>query len=338
MEEERFASLGRIEAIGRLYEGSGYKPFESAWFETAGKAYATMKSRCLIEGTDFDLTYFPLKHLGYKSVVSVTGELYAEFAHPRCLSIVLGVSSKLDYSQIKLLWEGIVTAAREHFYIRVNLELVPSRNGLSISVNAVGETSILMAKRRTVAKSMDLLCVTGSLGAAYIGLNVLEREKKQFDTHNDDKIQPNLDKYKAFVGTYLKPELDPATIDAFEAAEIMPSYGYFLSKGLADAVHCLRRDSGLGVKIYAEKVPFMGGSVDFSKELGIDPLAAALNGGDDCCLLFTIPITAAEKFRRDFQSFDIIGHLALPEVGTVIVTPDGVELPLKAQGWRDDEE
>lgn len=336
MEEERFASLGKIEAIARLYDGTGFKPFESAWFETGGKAYATLKSRCLIEGTDFDLTYFPLKHLGYKSVVCVTGELYAEFSHPRCLSVVLGVSAKLDFAQIKELWQGITTAAKEHSYSRVNLDLVPSRNGLSISISAIGETSVLIGNRRKPAKSKDLICVTGSLGAAFIGLNVLEREKIAFNRHSDDKRQPELDKYRQFVGAYLKPELEPDTLDAFENAGITPGYGYFLSKGLADAVNSLVRDSGLGAKIYAERVPFTGGSVDFSKELGIDPLAAALNGGDDCCLLFTIPIAEAEKFRRDFQSFDIIGHLAQPEVGATVVTPDGAELPLRAQGWRRD--
>lgn len=333
MEEERFASLGRVEAISRLYEGTPFKAFESTYFGTEERAYATLKSRCLIEGTDFDLTYFPLKHLGYKSVICVTGELYAEFSHPKCLNVVLGVSAKLDYTQIKELWHGIVAAAEEHGYKRVNLDLVPSSNGLSISISAIGETSAAVADRRKSAKSMDLVCVTGSLGAAFIGLNVLEREKRKFNSHSDDRKQPDLNTYKHFVGAYLKPELESGIIDAFESDKITPGYGYFLSKGLADAANCLVRDSGLGVKIYAEKVPFTGGSVDLSKELGIDPLAAALNGGDDCCLMFTLPITEAEKFRRDFQSFDIIGHLAKPEVGATIVTPDGVELPLRAQGW-----
>lgn len=337
MAEERFATLGRVEAVERLFDGTGYKPFESLWFETKGQAYATTKSRCFIEGTDFDLVYFPLKHLGYKCVTMVTGELYAEMSSPRTLSAVIGVPAKLDFSHIKELWGGVVSAAKEHGYSKLALEVVPSMVGLSISVCATGETSLLMGKRRPKPKSMDLICVSGSLGGAYLGLNVLEREKRKFDKTKDDHAQPNLDKYRDFVGEYLKPTVSPNILKLLEDSEIIPSCGYFITRGLADSVKCLVRDSGLGAKIYAEKVPFMGNSIDLSKELGVDPLAAALNGGDDCRLLFTIPIGNHDKFRHDFQTFDVIGHLAQPEVGSVIVTPDGVELPLHAQGWPKEE-
>lgn len=335
--EERFASLGRVEAVARLFDGTGYKPFESTWFETKGQAYATQKSRCFIEGTDFDLVYFPLKHLGHKCVTMVTGELYAELSSPRTLAVVIGVPAKLDFSHIKELWSGIVACAKEHGYEKLSLEVMPSMVGLSVSVSACGETSLLTAKRRMPAKSMDLLCVSGSLGGAYLGLSVLEREKRKFDKTKDDHEQPQLDKYKDFVGEYLKPSLSPNILKLLEDSEIVPSFGYFVTRGLADAVKCLVRDAGLGAKIYAERVPFMGNSIDLSKELGLDPLAAALNGGDDCRLLFTIPIGKHDKFRHDFQTFDIIGHLAKPEVGSVIVTPDGVELPLRAQGWPKEE-
>ena len=337
MAEERFATLGRVEAVERLFDGTGYKPFESMWFETKGQAYATTKSRCFIEGTDFDLVYFPLKHLGYKCVTMVTGELYAEMSSPRTLSAVIGVPAKLDFSHIKELWGGVVSAANEHGYSKLALEVVPSMVGLSISVCAAGETSLLMCKRRPKPKSMDLICVSGSLGGAYLGLSVLEREKRKFDKTKDDHAQPQLDKYRDFVGEYLKPTVSPNILKLLEDSEIVPSCGYFITRGLADSVKCLVRDSGLGAKIYADKVPFMGNSIDLSKELEVDPLAAALNGGDDCRLLFTIPIGSHEKFRHDFQTFDVIGHLAQPEVGSVIVTPDGVELPLHAQGWPKEE-
>ena len=115
MAEETFSDLGRVEAIAKLYEGTGYKPFESSWFETSGKAYATSQSRTFMEGIDFDLVYFPLKHLGYKCVTAVTGELYAEFSHPRTMDVRLGISSKLDFKHVKELWEGVVTAlSRTH--------------------------------------------------------------------------------------------------------------------------------------------------------------------------------------------------------------------------------
>jgi thiamine-monophosphate kinase len=119
-----------------------------------------------------------------------------------------------------------------------------------------------------------------------------------------------------------------------EDAEIMPSHGYLVTRGLADAVKRLVRDSGLGAKVYVDKLPFAGKTFDLGKELNIDPISAALNGGEDYRLLFTIPIGKHDKFRHDFQTFDIIGHLAKPEVGAVVVTPDGVELPMKAQGWN----
>lgn len=322
MEEKKksFADLGRIEAIKMLYEGTPYKPFESSWFETAGKGYSTNFSKLFLEGIDFDLTYFPLKHLGYKSVVAVTGELYAEMARPRTLSITLGISTKLGFDLVKELWDGVVFAAKEHGYASVSLDLQPSLTGLCIAVSACGETSLLMAKRRPIAKSMDLICISGNLGAAYFGQQVLERRMK-------------LEDYKMLVGTYLKPELKASTLDELESSEIVPSFGYFVTKGLADAMRRLVRDSGLGAKVYVDKLPFAGKTFDLGKILDIDPISAAMNGGDDYRLLFTVPIDRLDKFRHDFQTYDIIGHLALPEVGAVLVTPDGVELPVKAQGW-----
>ncbi len=336
MAEETFSDLGRVEAIARLYEGTPYKPFRSSWFETSSKGYIGSHSRTFIEGMDFDLTYFPLKHLGYKCVTGVTGELYAEMSHPRTMDIRLGISSKLDFKHIKELWEGIVTAAKEHGYSQVTLDLVPSPNGLTISVSCTGETSLLMAKRRPTGKSMDLICVSDNLGAAFMGFQILEREKRAFEKSGDAKAQPKLDEYKNLIGAYLKPSLNPGILKQLEDADIMPSYGYLVTRGLADAVKRLVRDSGLGAKIYVDKLPFAGKTFELGRELNIDPISAALNGGEDYRLLFTIPIGKHDKFRHDFQTFDIIGHLAKPEVGAAVVTPDGVELPIKAQGWKNE--
>ena len=336
MAEERFSDLGRVEAIARLYEGTPYKPFKTGYFETSGKSCISSQARTFIEGIDFDLTYFPLKHLGYKCVTAVTGELYAELAHPRTMDIRIGISAKLDFQHIKELWEGVVAAAKEHGYKDVSLDLLPSPNGLTVSIFSVGETSLLMAKRRTAAKSMDLICVSDNLGAAFMGFQILERERKRFEESGDAKAQPDLESYKNLVGAYLKPQINPQIINQLEEAEIMPSYGYLVTRGLGDAVRRLVRDSGLGAKIYVDKLPFAGKTFELSKELDIDPISAALNGGEDYRLLFTIPIGKHDKFRHDFQTFDIIGHLAKPEVGAAVVTPDGVELPIKAQGWNNE--
>ena len=325
-----FSEIGKIEALRRLYEQSPFKAEGATAFEASEKgAQVVSASRIMLEGIDFDLVYFPLRHLGYKAVLAVCGELYAKMAHPRSMSVRLGVSAKLDFPQVQELWEGIVTAAKEHGFKAVDLDLTPSQNGLAISVSAVGETSLLSAKRRSAAKSKDLICISGRLGAAYMGLRVLQREKKFFESGGE----VSLDSSKMLVQAYLKPELNPGIVSQQEESEIYPSHVYFLTRGLADAVKRLSQDSGLGAKIYAQMIPFEGNTFQLGKEMDIDPISAAMNGGDDFQLLFTIPILSFEKFRKDYQTFDVIGHLALPEVGTVLVTPEGVELPITAQGW-----
>ena len=331
MEKENFSDIGRVQAIERLYDGTPYSR-GSAWFETAKGASVTTASRLLLEGTDFSLVYFPLKHLGYKSVVGVLGELYAEFVQPRALCIKLGISSKLDYSDIKELWSGVVAACVEHRIVHLDLDLVPSANGLIISVGASGETP--SGTQRPKAESKDLLILSGSVGGAFLGMQVLERERRRF---NKEGTQPNLDKYRMIVGNYLKPEIDPDVLSVFEQAGTIPSYGYLVNRGLSDAVKRLVRDSGLGAKIYAEQIPFEGNSFDLGKELGIDTVSAALNGGEDYRLLYCVPLEKFERVRHDLQTFNIIGHLAKSDVGAVLVTPDGVELPLRSQGWKDEE-
>jgi len=332
MEHTDFTDIGRIEAIERLFEGSGFE--RKGVFSPGEGSSVVGSSRLLLEGTDFNLVYFPLKHLGYKTVVAVTGGLHASLAHPKSLEITLGVSSKLDFSKISELWSGILAGAREQGYEDLSLDLIPSQNGLAIGVSAHGEIRKESISRRPSPKTKDLICVSGALGAAYLGMRVLE---KGLETFGKTGEQPDLGGSKMFVGAYLKPELSPETVSRLEEASIYPSSGYLVSKGLADAVKRLSRETGLGAKIYADRIPFEGNTFSLAKELDIDPVSAAMNGGDDYRLLFTIPILEAEKFRREFQGFDVIGHLALPEAGTVLVTPDGVELPLKAQGWPDNE-
>ena len=216
----------------------------------------------------------------------------------------------------------------------MNLDLRPSNNGLFLSLSATGETSLLTEKRRMAAKSKDLICVSGSLGAAYLGMQVMERGAKTFHESGE---QPDMAQYKMLVGSYLRPELDASVVDRLEDQEIYPSYAYFVTRGLSDALKRLTRDSGLGAKVYAEKIPFEGNSFQLGKELDMDPISAAMNGGDDNRLLFVVPILHLEKFRREFQTFDVIGHLAQPEAGTVLVTPEGLEFPVKAQGWPEEE-
>ena len=173
--------------------------------------------------------------------------------------------------------------------------------------------------------------MSGALGAAFLGLQVLERERLKFEQGgNDPKV---LEQYKMLVGSYLRPELGAGTVAQLEESGVTPSQGYFVTRGLADALLRLRRDTGLGAKVYADKIPFEGGSFDLGRELNLDPVSAAMNGGEDYHLLYVIPLAQYERFRTEFQTFDIIGHLAQPEVGAVLVSPDGLEHPVSAQGW-----
>lgn len=338
MEGETFSEIGRIEAIRRLCEESGLNTAENGNFEVAEPGVIDSWSRVFIEGIDFDLVYFPLRHLGYKCVTAVAGEAYAAFSRPRSLDVRIGISAKLDFAQIRELWLGMSAAAKEHRFLSVSLDLVPSPNGLVISVSATGERKASLEKLRPKPKSKDIICVSGSLGAAYLGLSLLEKEKKNFEKTGKDSSQENLSSYKMFVGSYLKPQIDAGVLDALEEDEMIPSKGILITRGLSDACKRLSRDTGLGVKIYASMIPFEGNTFDLGKEMDIDPISAAMNGGDDYKLLFVIPILKAEKFRRDFQVFDVIGHLALPEAGTVLVTPEGAEFPMKAQGWKEKDE
>lgn len=337
MEKKNFSDIGKIEAIKLLFEESPFKQADGTSYLCGEKGgVIRTASKLWLEGIDFDLTYFPLKHLGYKSVVGTVGEIYASLARPQSISVRLGISAKLDLPQVSELWNGICTAAEEHHIKRADLDLVPSRNGLTISIVISGITSLEVAENRKFAGSKDLICISGNVGASFLGMSLLEQEKKKFEKAGELTGQPDLEKYKMLVASYLKPEIDPDIVSQLGDSGITPPYGYLVNRGLADAARRLNRDSGLGVKLYTDKIPFEGNSFEAGKKLNIDPVSAALKGGDDYRLMFVIPMSAYETFRHDFQTFSIIGHLAQPEVGTVLVTHEGVELPVHAQGWNND--
>ena len=325
---QEFERMGRVDAIRQLFEGSGFEPFGECAFTPAAGECVVSASRMLLEGIDFSLVYFPAKHLGYKAVALATGELYGSLASPRILSVKLGISAKLGFSNIKELWDGVVAAAKEFGYSGVDLDLQPSRNGLSVSVSATG---VKLIEEAPAPASKDLLCVSGALGAAYLGLQVLERGKDRFDRGEENREE--LEKYRMLVGSYLRPEL-PAGLPAALAQDgIKPSAACFVDRGLADALLRIVRSTGLGAKVYADHIPFEGGSFELGKTLDIDPVSAAMNGGDDCRVLLAVPMSSYESFRHNFQTFDIIGHLAQSDVGAVLVSPDGLEHKVSAPGW-----
>ena len=313
---EKLLTLSGMEASSTVIEGKG--------------GQCSCSHVILLEGVDFDLVYTPLRHLGYKAVLYVLGDLYASLRTPEALSVNLGLSKRFCYEDVEALWQGMVAACGEHGVKRISLDLNPSVNGLCISLSALGTQKKCIIDKVPSPANMDLICLTGHVGAAYMGLHILEREKVAFTSTN---AQPELEKYKAVLGSYLSPEIKKNTVSRFIEAGCIPSKGFFVSKGLGAAVLQLVKETGFGAKLYLDKIPISSQTFAVAEELNIDPITAAMNGGDDYKFIFTVPIEKHEVIRHDFQDYDIIGHTAKPEVGAVMVTPEGAELEIKAQGF-----
>ena len=322
------AKIGKQATLDRLFDGSGFTNEHP--LPAAGRGAGCSAHKLMLEGCDFDLVYTPLRHLGYKAVLNVLGELYAALYQPGSLSVVLGLSKRFCYEDVAALWEGVLAAVREHGVKHLSLELNPSVNGLAISLTAAGVQKRSVLEGRPAVQSKDLLCLSGHLGAAYMGLHVLEREKVAFSGTGK---QPDLSPYKAVLASYLSPEIKAGLPARFIEAGIVPSRGYFLTHGLGEAVIRLTRDTGLGAKVYLEKIPISSQTFAMAEEIDMDVVTAAMNGGDDYKFLFVIPLDKHEAFRKEFHDFEIIGHLAQPEVGPVLVTPEGAEIPIHAQGY-----
>ena len=324
----QISAIGKIAAIERLLEGTGYTNSPVTHFNGGGEHLWSHK--VMLEGVDFDLVYTPLKHLGYKAVLNVVGEVYAALYRPEALSLRLGISSRFCFEDVEELVAGAVAALKEHGIERFTLDLVPSLNGLCISLACGGAQEKGFSGERTKYKNMDLICLSGRLGSAYMGMHVLQREKVSFTGNGR---QPDLTRYSNVIASYLSPEVKPNTVSRFVDTGICPSGGFFVTQGLADALLRLTRESGFGTKVYLDRIPFSDKALEVARELDIDPATAAMNGGDDYQFIFTVPIEKSDVARRDFQDYEIIGHLARPEVGAVLVTPDGAKIPVRAQAF-----
>ena len=322
------AQIGKQATLDRLFDGSGFTNGQP--LPAPGRGAGCSVHKLMLEGCDFDLVYTPLKHLGYKAVLNVLGELYAALYQPWSLSVVLGLSKRFCFEDVAALWEGMLAAVREHGVKHLSLELEPSVNGLAIGLAAGGAQKRTVLEKKPAVQSKDLLCLSGHLGAAYMGLHVLEREKVAFTGTGQ---QPDLSPYKAVLASYLSPEIKPGLADRFVEADVLPARGYFLTHGLGEAVIRLTRDTGLGAKVYLEKIPISSQTFAMAEEIDMDVVTAAMNGGDDYKFLFVIPLDKHETFRKEFHDFEIIGHLAQPDVGPVLVTPEGAEIPIHAQGY-----
>lgn len=322
------SEIGKNHAIELLMEKSSIK-------ETRSGSGNILVHKTFLEGINFDLVYNPLKHLGYKAVTGTVGELYARLATPETMKVSIAVSSRFKFEDISQVWEGITAGAEEYKIKSLSLDLIPSINGLGIFLSACGNVDKDIMEKRKEASSTDLLCLSGNVGAAYMGLQVLEREKVAFMKLQNEKNakQPDLSNYKYILEAYLSPDLRQDILDRLAKENIIPTAGIFLVDGLASGIKQICKNTGLGARIYVERIPISSRTFSMAEEIRIDAITAALNGGDDYKLLFTIPVDKHEEFCRNFADFDIIGHMTKSDKGCILVTPDGSEMEIRAQGW-----
>lgn len=289
--------------------------------------------KLLLEGLDFDLVFTPLKHLGYKAIASVLGPLYAQNHVPESISVNLGLSQKFCVEDIEELWMGMLAAFEEYKVSSVNLDLLPSLTGLTISLSSLGKQKKETFVQTPKPAKGDLICISGSLGAAYMGLQLLEREKRLFSAN--PTVQPKLDGYKFILKSFLNPELNTSVIELLNKSAIIPSDGSFITNGLGDSVKKICRKNNLGAKIFLDKIPIASQTFAMAEELNMDAITAAINGGDDYQFIYIIPLSKYEAVKKELPQLDIIGHLCSPDLGAKLITPDGAELELKAQGWSE---
>jgi len=295
-------------------------------------AETLVSTELLLEGIHFDLTYTPLKHLGYKAVVAAISDIYAMNATPRQILLAVGLSKRFCVEDLDELYAGVHAACARYGVDLAGGDTSASMTGLTIGVTVVGEAPKEKIVYRSGGQKTDLLCLTGNLGAAYMGLQLLEREKRVFE--GNSKKQPQLKGYEYILERHLKPEARKDIIDTMALNNIVPTAMIDVSDGLAsDALH-LAKQSNCGVRIYLERLPISSETFKIAAEIGIDAVTAALNGGDDYELLFTVPVSLYDTIRKELQNVDIIGHLVDASEGSYLLTPDNQAVELRAQGWK----
>lgn len=288
----------------------------------------------LTEGVDFDLTYFPLRHLGYKAVTVGVSDILAMNARPEQLLLSIGVSAKISVEALDDLYEGVKFACRELGVDFVGGDTRASLTGLTLHVTVLGRVERDRMVRRDAARNNDLICITGNLGAAYMGLRLLEREKRVLsDVKNPE---PQFGGYEYLLERYLKPRARKDIVDALREEGIVPTSMIDLSDGLASDLMQICKASKCGARIYLERIPIAKQTTAFAEEIHADPVVAALNGGEDHELLFTVPLSMQEKIMQ-LGMVDVIGHITAENTGAYLVTPDGSDIRLKAQGFPEKE-
>lgn len=285
----------------------------------------------LVEGIHFDLTYTPLKHLGYKAAVVNFSDVYAMNAQPKQITLAIALSGKFSLEAIEELYSGIRLACENYDVDFVGGDTSSSITGLTLSITAIGECENDNIVYRDTAKLNDIVCVSGDLGGAYMGLQLLEREKQVFKT--DPNFKPELNKYDYILERQLKPEARRDIIKLLKENNICPTSMIDVSDGLSSEVLHICKESKVGCSIYEEKIPINQQTKDMAHELNINPVVCALNGGEDYELLFTVSINDYEKIK-DLQGISVIGHIDKEGDGANLITADNKNIPLTAQGWN----
>lgn len=305
---------------------------DAAILNFGGEECVAVSSDLLLEGINFDLVYFPLRHLGFKSVVVGISDILAMNAIPSQITVSIGVSAKLSVEHIEEFYDGIRTACEVYNVDLAGGDTTASVNGLTISVTAIGHVKRDKIAYRSGAGKNDLVCITGDLGAAYMGLHLLEREKRALE--GVENPQPRFEGYEYILRRQLKPSARLDIIELLRGAGIVPTSMIDLSDGLASDILQICRSSKCGVRIYLERIPISSETHRMAEELNSDPVVAALNGGDDHELLFTIPLEMQEKVMALSGGIEIIGHITDESTGAYIITPDRSEIAIQAQGFK----
>ena len=285
----------------------------------------------LMEGIHFDLTYVPLKHLGYKAAVVNFSDIYAMNGKPQQIVVALGVSKRFTVEHIEALYSGIKLACEIYGVDLVGGDTTSSRAGLTISITCIGSASKEKITYRNGAKDSDLICVSGDLGAAYMGLQLLEREKIASAGQAD--FQPQFQGKEYLIERQLKPEARKDIVAELDKLGIVPTSMIDISDGLSSDILHICQQSNVGCRIYEDRIPIDYQTAIMAEELNLNLVTAALNGGEDYELLFTVPLHMHEQIEK-ITGIKIIGHITKLELGSALITRDGAEIPLTAQGWN----
>ncbi|PJE46152.1 MAG: thiamine-phosphate kinase [Sediminibacterium sp.] len=285
----------------------------------------------LLEGIHFDLMYTPLKHLGYKAVVVNLSDIYAMNATPTQITLSIGISNRFSVEALNEFYEGVYFACEKYGVDLIGGDTSSSLKGFVISVTAIGEVAPDQFVKRSTARKGDLICVSGDLGGAYLGLTLMEREKKIYQ--ENPTIQPDLEDESYIVGKLLKPEARKDIIEFFASNQIVPTAMMDVSDGISSEVLHLCKQSNLGARVYEEKLPIADASRKAAFKFGLDPTVCALNGGEDYELIFTIAQEDHDKIVLN-EEISVIGYITDLEEGVKLLTKGGNQYDLKAQGWN----